>query len=472
MPDEILSTTTNNPPTEAGFSIPHIAARFFNTPLLIEPAKVEALAWAFRSKLGLSMEQPTGPAMEASGPGLFGGARDERGGYCLDRGVAVIPIRGTLVNRGAWIGSYSGLTSYEGIAKQLDLAAQDDRVAAVMLDIHSYGGEATGVDDLGQMIRAFEKPIYAMIDGAGTSAAYWIAAACDRVYIAKSSRGGSIGVVITHSSMQGMLEENGIKVTHIHAGALKVLGSPYKDLSEADRDKLQTSVDQTYRAFVEAIAEFRGLSTEEVRATEAGVFDGPELVAKGLADQVTTGRRLLAAIQNNYQDPDPDRVPGFPSGNSRANAYNGGNPMGDTNRTGGAEKTAEQQYTQAELDAKLKEQAEANQRALDARAAEAQQAGIDRVVSIITHAAAEGREPLAMKMAKNVSLSVEQVIEYLESSPKASSTAPDPLSQLMAGKSPGVSSDDGSAIETEADETEAAANFILNAGRAGTNTED
>lgn len=464
MPDETLGATANNPPTEAGFSIPHIAARFFNTPLLIEPAKVEALAWAFRSKLGLSMEQPTGHAMEASGPGLFGGARDERGGYYLDRGVAVIPIRGTLVNRGAWIGSYSGLTSYEGIAKQLDLAAQDDRVAAVMLDIHSYGGEATGVDDLGQMIRAFEKPIYAMIDGAGTSGAYWIAAACDRVYIAKSSRGGSIGVVITHSSLQGMLEENGIKVTHIHAGALKVLGSPYKDLSEADRDRLQASVDQTYRAFVEGIAEFRGLTTEEVRATEAGVFDGPELVAKGLADQVTTGRRLLAAIQNNYEDPDPSRGPGFLSGNRRASAYNGGNPMGDTNRSGGAEKTAEQKYTQAELDAKLQEQAAQHQTALTESKAEGATEERARISAILSCDEAKARPALAQKLAfSEQGYSAEAAAEILGSAAEESKASADPLATAMAGKSPGVSSDDGSAIETEADETEAAANFILNA---------
>jgi len=457
----------NNKAARQGLSIPHIAARFFDTPLLIQPDKVNALAWAMRDKMGLSLEQPDGAVMDAVGPGLAGERMDPRTGYYIDRGVAVIPIRGTLVNRGAWIGTYSGLMSYEGIAHQLDMVARDDRVSAIMFDVHSYGGEATGVDDLGRMIRALEKPAYAMIDGAGSSAAYWISAASRRVHITRSSHGGSIGVVITHASLQGALEDAGINVTHIHAGTEKVLGSPYRDLSESDREKLQAKVDKTYRAFVEGIAEFRGMTTEAVRATEAAVFDGPELVEQGLADGVTTGRRLLAAIQDNFEDPDPDRDPAFPSGPGRANAQQGGNSMSAATATGGAGQAAnESTYTQAEVDELLAEATSGNERLAADNFAEGEKAGAERVLTILGCDAAKTRPALAHKLAAK-GYSAEDATEILEASAQETQGSADPLAAAMAGKSPGISSDDGGAAESEADETEAAATFILNAGRAG-----
>lgn len=453
-----------NPPIQAGLSLPHIAARFFDTPLLIQPDKVQALAWALRGKLGLNVDQPEGAIMEASGPGLAGERMDSRTGYYVDRGVAVIPIRGTLVNRGAWVGSYSGLTSYEGISNQLDMVARDDRVEAVMFDIHSYGGEATGVDDLGRMIRSLGKPTYAMIDGAGSSGAYWIAAACDRVYIAQSSHGGSIGVVITHASYQQALENAGVVVTHIHAGADKVLGSPYRDLSDTDREKLQAKVDKTYRAFVEAIAGFRGLTTEEVRATEANVYDGDELVGKGLADGVTTGRRLLAAIQEDFSNPAPEKVADFSSGNRRANGLQGEPSMSDQNRNGGAEKTAEATYTKAEVDELLAEQRQELTANFEQQTEQLEDAAKDRVLAIVGCDEAVGREDLARSFAADRKISAEQAVNYLKAAPAASPAASDPLAAAMAGKTPGISSDDADADDPSgASEEEQAANFILNA---------
>ena len=438
---------TDESPRQAAHSLPHIAARFLDTPLLIQPDKVQALAWALRGRIGVSIEErPEGRGMEAVGPGLIGQRMDPAAGYFVDRGVAVVPIRGTLVNRGAWIGTDSGLMSYEGISHQLHLAARDDRVQAVMFDVHSYGGEASGVDDLGRQIRSFEKPIYAMIDGAGSSAAYWIAAAADRVYIANSSHGGSVGVVVTHASFQKALEEKGITVTHIHAGAEKVLGSPYKDLSEGDREKLQARVDQTYRFFVEAIAEFRGMSTEDVRSTEAAVFTGPELVERGMADGVTIGRRLLAAIQDNFEDPDPNREPGFLSGSSRANAQTGDPFMSEQNRNSGAEQAAKT-HTQAEVDACIAEASTNHQGELAAAKAEGATAERQRISGILGCEAAKARPGLAQKLAfSEQAYSEGAATEILEGAAEERADS-DPLGAAMAGKTPGINPDEGEEAE-------------------------
>lgn len=444
--------------------LPHIAARLFDTPLLLAPAKVNAIAWALRDRLGLQgLAEPTGDVMQAAGPGLFGGdSFDREKGYHVSGNVAVIPVTGTLVNRAGWMDAYSGLTSYEALSTKIEHAGADGRIQAVMLDINSYGGEASGVDDLAQEIRALDqvKPVYAMIDGYGTSGAYWIAAAARQVWIANSSHGGSIGVVLTHMDYSGAAEQSGVVVTHIHAGAEKVLGTPWRSLSDEDKTKLQSRVDALYSQFVQTIADFRGISTEDVRKTEAGVFDGPEMVERGLADGITTGRRLLAAIQADFTNPAPDSAADFRSGVSRANAHHGGNPMSESTRKGGAE-TAAETYTKAEVDQLLAEAKNENAEAVSGAAEAATTAERERIAGILGCDAAKARPGLAQKLAFSANgYSAEQAAELLEAAAEEQTQKTDPLASLMPGRAPGVSSDAG---ESETDEDTLAAQSILNA---------
>ena len=146
-----------------------IAQRAFNAPLMVDPVK----ALAFLSGLGprITGQEITFQGLEvdaadqtaASLPtraSLFGNdlaQRHQRNGtqpYALVDGIAVIEIAGTLVHRGAWIGQSSGLTSYEGIAAQLQAALADPGVRGIALDIDSFGGEVAGAFDLADRIRA------------------------------------------------------------------------------------------------------------------------------------------------------------------------------------------------------------------------------------------------------------------------------------------------------------------------------
>jgi hypothetical protein len=73
---------------------------------------------------------------------------------------------------------------------------------------------------------------------------------------------------------------------------------------------------------------------------------------------------------------------------------------------------------------------------------------------------------MAKRLAIETDSTPEQIAGILAASPKQKE--PDYLAKLMAGQSPGVSSDDGSADYdgpmTDTDQTEAAADFILKAG--------
>jgi signal peptide peptidase SppA len=295
-----------------------IAQRAFNTPLMVDPAK----ALAFLSGLGpritgqevtyAGVELPTSDVEHAALPAhvsLFGtdlAQRHQRKGsqpYAMVDGIAVIEIAGTLVHRGAWIGQSSGLTSYEGIAAQLQAALADPAVLGIALDIDSFGGEVAGAFDLADRIRAAraKKPVQAFVAEHALSAGYVLASQADRIILPRTGAVGSIGVVALHTDMSGALDQKGIAVTLIHAGIHKIDANPYQPLPDAVHDQMQRELEVVRFLFAETVAAGRGnrLSHATALATEAAVFRGADAVAAGLADEladpVTAFRAFAAA---------------------------------------------------------------------------------------------------------------------------------------------------------------------------------
>lgn len=275
-----------------------IAQRAFNTPLMVDPAK----ALAFLSGLGpriQGLEVEATDQTAASLPArasLFGNdlaQRHQHNGtqpYALVDGIAVIEIAGTLVHRGAWIGQSSGLTSYEGIAAQLQAALADPGVRGIALDIDSFGGEVAGAFDMADRIRAAraQKPVHAFVAEHALSAGYVLASQADRIILPRTGAVGSIGVVALHTDMSGALDQKGIAVTLIHAGSHKIDANPYQPLLEAVHDQMQRELEVVRFLFAETVAAGRGdrLTHAAAVATEAAVFRGAEAISAGLADDL------------------------------------------------------------------------------------------------------------------------------------------------------------------------------------------
>jgi signal peptide peptidase SppA len=293
-----------------------IAARAFNTPLLVEPSK----AMAFLSGLGprilgrkVDLPDATGvvdthsaAALPARASILAGGLADSyrqhgEAPYPVVDGIAVIEIAGVLIHRGGWIGQSSGQTSYEGIAAQIEAAASDPAVRGLALEIDSFGGEVAGVFDLADRIRAIRgsKPVWAFVAEHAFSAGYALASQADRILLPRTGALGSIGVVVLHADLSGQLDQDGVRVTLIHSGRHKVDGNPYQPLPEGVRDDIQREIDVLRFLFAETVAAGRAgrLSQEAALATEAATFRGADAVAAGLADEVTDLTRGFAAFR-------------------------------------------------------------------------------------------------------------------------------------------------------------------------------
>lgn len=275
----------------------HLATRLYNTPLMLHPDRAAVIEGVLKSRMTGATEAPPGAEAEHDSAirthaGLASTLFQRRPDlpYSLtSSGVAVIPIVGTLIQRGGgMLNAMSGLIGYNQIEYQLATAYDDKDTKAVLLEIDSPGGEVNGNFDLASKILAARgvKPIWAHANEQAYSAAYALACAAERVVVAPTGGVGSIGVIALHVDQSQRDAAQGYTYTAIHAGARKNDYTPHAPLSQAARSSLQGEVDRLYGVFVAHVARARGLSREAVRATEAGLLNPQAALAGRFVDRV------------------------------------------------------------------------------------------------------------------------------------------------------------------------------------------
>jgi len=284
--------------------LPHLASRLFNRPHMIAGAKLDVILSAVAPRIFDGQRLPL--SAFADGEALSYEAPPEA--YRVSSGVAVLPVHGTLIRRGGWLNAMSGLTSYEGLLASFREAMMDGDVKAVLLDIDSSGGEAGGVFDLVEEMRALSskhnKPVWAHANEEAASAAYAIACAASQIWVARTGDMGSIGVVCAHIDQSKQDEKQGLKWTFIYCGEHKIHGNPHQPLADEAYAKIQADSDYLYEMFIELVADYRPMSAAAVRDTKADTFIGEEAVKRCLADRVGTFDEALTCLidQVNRQD--------------------------------------------------------------------------------------------------------------------------------------------------------------------------
>lgn len=228
-------------------------------------------------------------------------------GYEVINGIALIGLDGVIAKRMNMFTQISGGASSELFARDVRMAADDSTVKAIVLMIDSPGGSVDGTQAAAAAVReaADTKPVVAWADGMMASAAYWIGAAADRVYVAGDTTFmGSIGVVSQHVDMSKYQEKLGIKTTEIYAGKYKRIASEYQPLTKEGKTYMQDMVDHLYSVFVAEVAKFRGVSEEQVVADMADgrIFIGQNAVRAGLADGVSTLEGLMDMLASGSYD--------------------------------------------------------------------------------------------------------------------------------------------------------------------------
>lgn len=229
---------------------------------------------------------------------------EQQQGYEVRNGAALIPLHGVLAQRMNLMTNMSGGTSTELFARDVQTAAADPTVKALILLADTPGGTVAGTQTAAAAVRAVRgvKPIATMVQGLMASAGVWIGSATDLTVLdSGTAQVGSIGVVATHVDVSQREQAMGIKTTEIVAGRFKRVASQYGPLTETGQRVIQDQVDYLYSLFVTDVAANRGVSVERVLddMADGRMFIGQQAIDAGLADQISSLDMLIAQLTAN-----------------------------------------------------------------------------------------------------------------------------------------------------------------------------
>ena len=195
--------------------------------------------------------------------------------------TAMVAIKGEI--------SDAGEGSAEYILPALRSAMQDKGAQALVLLINSPGGSPVQAglihDEIRRLRALHDKPVYAVVEESCASAAYYIAAGADRIYVDKASLVGSIGVLINGFGFTGTLDKLGVERRLLTAGENKGFLDPFSPQSDAQRAHAQRMLDQIHQQFIGVVRQGRGERLKETPEMFSGLFwTGEQAVQLGLAD--------------------------------------------------------------------------------------------------------------------------------------------------------------------------------------------
>ncbi|WKZ31780.1 MAG: signal peptide peptidase SppA [Thermodesulfobacteriota bacterium] len=179
------------------------------------------------------------------------------------------------------------------IREELELAAADPKVRAVVLRINTPGGSVTTSDIIAHEIKRFKEkkkvPVVAGLMDLATSGGYYIASSADRIIAQPTAVTGSIGVVALSVNASGLMEKLGITNQTVKSGDMKDLGSPIRPMTEEERRVLQAVIDGLFERFLDQVMEGRPgrFTRDELRAVSDGrILTAPQALDQKLVDSI------------------------------------------------------------------------------------------------------------------------------------------------------------------------------------------
>ncbi len=205
----------------------------------------------------------------------------------------------------------------EDVVSQLKKWGDADNVSAIVLHINSPGGAGAPSQEMyDEILRVREvegKIVVASMSSVAASGGYYIACAADKIIANPGTITGSIGVIMQVMTAEKLLTKIGISYEVVKSGELKDVGSMDRPMTENERRMLTAMVMDTYEQFVEAVADGRGMSKEEVYPLADGsVFSGRQAIDVGLVDTLggfEDAVRYAAELAGIEGDPHTVKVP-------------------------------------------------------------------------------------------------------------------------------------------------------------------
>jgi protease-4 len=197
--------------------------------------------------------------------------------------TAVVEVKGEIAS--------DSDASAEAVVAAMRSAMEDSGAQGVVLLINSPGGSPVqaGIinDEIKRLKAKYKKPVYAVVEESCASAAYYIAAATDKIFVDKASIVGSIGVLMDGFGFTGLMEKLGVERRLLTAGENKGFLDPFSPQTDRQREYAQQMLNQIHKQFIDAVKSGRGKRLKDTPELFSGLFwTGQQAVDLGLADQL------------------------------------------------------------------------------------------------------------------------------------------------------------------------------------------
>lgn len=216
--------------------------------------------------------------------------------------IAVVGLYGPVLKYGDMC-SY-GMIDKANLLQKLDAS---EKFKAIIIDIDSPGGQASGTQLLADTIKNLSIPTIAVVnDGMMASAAMWIGSACDEIYATTNTdMFGSIGVYCTLYDFNSYLEKEGIPVHEIYADQSVDKNKGYRDALKNDYTKIKEGLNFLCESFITGVKENRGdrLKTDKINPFTGDMYKASVAVEIGLIDGVMSFPEVLNLVDSYDQDP-------------------------------------------------------------------------------------------------------------------------------------------------------------------------
>jgi protease IV len=212
-----------------------------------------------------------------------------------DAKVLLIELDGVIARVQPTNGLFGGgVDLVERFRKELEAAADDASVKAVLLSIDSPGGTVTASDQLWKLVQDFKRrtgrPVVVHMGALCASGGYYLAVAGDEIICEPTTITGSIGVILSGLNFHDLLQKYGVQDVTITSGPNKALLNPTSPRNPEHERILQGMVDEAYDRFTTLVQEGRkrtGLTIEEVRALADGrIYTAEQALKEKLVDQI------------------------------------------------------------------------------------------------------------------------------------------------------------------------------------------
>ncbi|MDL2252520.1 signal peptide peptidase SppA [Ruminococcaceae bacterium OttesenSCG-928-I18] len=220
---------------------------------------------------------------------------------------SVISVKGDIFEQGTdALGVNDPSYHHKSTISYIEKLAENENDRGILLYLDTPGGGVYESDELYRALAHYHeetgRPIWAYMARTCASGGYYVSMAAQKLYANYNTTTGSIGVYIALTDVSGLYGKLGVETVLVRSGDNKGVGVPGVEITDAQREVYQSSVDESYERFIDLIEQGRGMEREEAyRLSDGRTYTANQALQQGLVDEVTDWEQALSDFEKETE---------------------------------------------------------------------------------------------------------------------------------------------------------------------------